>query len=244
MTHSYQIEGMTCNSCVAKVKSELLKLGDITSADVQLAVPQAVISMSKHISTEILQQAVSRAGHYTLTESANGTAMAVHSGDAADTEKASYFPIFLLFGYITGVTVLIQIFKGSFSWMQWMGHFMGGFFLMFSFFKLMNLRGFSEGYQSYDIVAKKVPAWGFIYPFAELLLGILFLSGFFALGTNIATFVIMSVSSIGVIQSLLRKQQFQCACLGTVIKLPLSKVTLFEDLLMVFMSAIMIITLL
>jgi hypothetical protein len=91
-------------------------------------------------------------------------------------------------------------------------------------------------------VAKEITVWGIIYPFVELVLGLALLSGFQPLGTNIATFIIMAVSSIGVIQSLLRKTPFQCACLGTVFKLPLTKVTLFEDLLMVGMSAFMIFT--
>jgi hypothetical protein len=43
-----------------------------------------------------------------------------------------------------------------------------------------------------------------------------------------------------VVQSLIKKTNFQCACLGTIIKLPLSKVTLFEDLLMMVMSIIML----
>ena len=81
--------------------------------------------------------------------------------------------------------------------------------------------------------------WGFIYPFIELILGILFLTGFGIKSTTIATFIIMGVSSIGVIKSLLQNKTFQCACLGTVIKIPLSKVTLFEDMLMVVMSLCM-----
>ena len=242
MTHEYKIKGMTCGSCVARVKSELLKLGDILSADVQLQFPQATITMNKHVSTPALQQAVNKAGNYTITENDNGMTTAMHSTMEEVEEKKSYLPIFLIFGYIVGITLLIQYAQESFNWMQWMSHFMAGFFFVFSFFKLMNLKGFAEGYQTYDIVAKKVQVWGFVYPFVELALGISFLTGFDPLGTNIATLVVMGVSSIGVINSLLKKTTFQCACLGTVIKLPLSKVTLFEDLLMVAMSAIMIIS--
>lgn len=239
MTHQYTITGMTCGSCVARVKSELLKLGDVVSADVQLGTPQATISMNKHIPVAQLQEAVHKAGHYTITETANPVSTVSEGSD-----RPSYFPIFLIFGYITGISILIQVVRGSFSWMQWMSHFMAGFFFVFSFFKLLNLRGFAEGYGSYDIVAKKIPVWGFIYPFVELLLAIAFLVGFTPLGTNIATFLIMGISCIGVIQALLRKTTFQCACLGTVIKLPLSKVTLFEDLLMMTMSAAMVLMLL
>ena len=240
MTHKYSIVGMTCNNCVAKVKNELLKLGDIESAEVQLQSPQATITMSKHISTPILQQAISKAGNYAIKEADEG--MIHHIANKAEEDglsNPSYFPIFLIFGYIAGVTLLVQISAGEFDWMIWMRHFMAGFFLVFSFFKIMNLRGFAEGYSTYDIVAGKIPVWGFIYPFIELILGILFLTGFGIKSTTIATFIIMGVSSIGVIKSLLQKKTFQCACLGTVIKIPLSKVTLFEDMLMVVMSLCM-----
>lgn len=241
MTHTYKISGMTCWSCVTKVKNELLKIGDVLSADIQLQLPQATINMNKHISTVALQQAVSKAGHYTITETDDGKQRSMDNANNEAVEKNSYFPIFLIFGYITGTSLLIQLAQNSFNWMQWLGHFMAGFFLVFSFFKFMDLKGFAEGYSTYDIVAKKLSAWGYIYPFVELGLAIAFLTGFHPFGTNIVTFVVMAISSVGVIQSLVKKTPFQCACLGTVIKLPLGKVTLFEDLLMLIMSIIMII---
>ncbi|MBL7744878.1 MAG: heavy-metal-associated domain-containing protein [Chitinophagaceae bacterium] len=242
MTHEYKITGMTCGSCVARVKSELLKIGDVLAADIRLQSPQATISMSKHITTPVLQQAVSKAGHYTITEMGQGHEHPVSNDNTAD--RPSYFPIFLIFGFITGVTILVQVAKDSFSWMQWMTHFMSGFFFVFSFFKMMNLKGFAEGYSSYDVVAKRVRVWGYIYPFIELGLAIAFLMAIDLFVTNVVTLLVMGVSTAGVIQSLIKKTPFQCACLGTVIKLPLSKVTLFEDLLMVAMSAIMIFTML
>jgi len=241
MIHTFTIQGMTCGNCVAKVKSELLKLGDIVSADIQLQSPQATLEMSKHIPTSNLQEAISKAGNYTIAEADGGMADAKHAASKKAEGENSYFPIFLIFGFITGITLLIQITRYSFSWVQWMSHFMAGFFLVFSFFKLLNVKGFAEGYRSYDVVAKQFPAWGYVYPFVELSLGLAFLTGFQPLGTNLAAFLIMGISSIGVIQSLVKKTPFQCACLGTIIKLPLSRVTLFEDLLMVAMSGFMII---
>lgn len=241
MTHTYHITGMTCGGCVSKVKSELLKLGDITGADVQLAAPQATITMQRHMDTATLQAAVKKAGPYTITDAP--TQPIRQAGPSPEEEGAagdSYFPIFLLFGYILGATLLIQLSAGVFSWQAWMRHFMAGFFLAFSFFKLMNLKGFAEGYGTYDVIAKKFPAYGFVYPFIELLLAVAFITGFNPVMTNAATLIIMAVSAIGVVQSLLKKTRFQCACLGTVIKLPLSRVTLFEDGLMVAMSAAML----
>lgn len=245
MTHTYTINGMTCNSCVAKVKGELLKLGDITEANVRLTAPQAVITMNKHIPTERLQKAIAGVGHYSIAEVDTAMPAASHNGhgESADTEKSSYYPIYLIFGYIAGATLLVQLVSDSFNPEIWMSHFMAGFFLTFSFFKLLDIKGFAEGYGTYDVIAKAIPVWGFIYPFVELILGLLFLTGVYPLATNIVTFIVMAVSSIGVIQSLVKKSAFQCACLGTIFKVPLSKVTLVEDLLMVVMSGVMIILL-
>ena len=72
MTHTYNITGMTCGNCVAKAKSQLLMLGDITEADVQLTAPQATITMQKHIPVQALQDALSKAGNYTITEADGG----------------------------------------------------------------------------------------------------------------------------------------------------------------------------
>lgn len=237
MTHEYNIAGITCNGCVTKVRSELLKLGDVLSADVQIEAPQATITMQKHIPVHVLQQAVSNAGTKYVINEAGGHAMAQMAGEQTGD---SYYPIFLIFAYITGISLVIQLAQQQFDVMEWMSHFMAGFFLVFSFFKLMNIKGFAEGYRSYDIVAKKIPVYGYIYPFIELALGIAFLTGFNPLVTNTVTLVVMTISTIGVVQSLLKKTPFQCACLGTVIKLPLSKVTLFEDVLMMAMSAVML----
>lgn len=239
MTHSYQIAGMSCNSCVGKVRSELLKLGDITEAQVQRESPQAQISMTRHIALATLQEALSKAGNYKITETPGGATMSESA--TADDAPPSYLPIVLIFGYIAGASLLAQLSRGAFDWRGWMMDFMAGFFLVFSFFKLISLRRFAEGYRSYDIVAKAIPAYGYVYPFIELALGIAFLTRFEPLHTNIVTLIVMGISTIGVVQSLLKKQVFQCACLGTVIKLPLGNVTLAEDLLMVGMSALMLI---
>ena len=113
---------------------------------------------------------------------------------------------------------------------------MGGFFLVFSFFKFLDIRGFAASYRSYDLLAKAVPAYGFIYPFLELALG---LAWAFEGGTYrvaLSTVVLMGFSAIGVIVAVNRKQQIQCACLGTVFNLPMSTVTIIEDLLMVAMA--------
>jgi len=117
------------------------------------------------------------------------------------------------------------------------------FFLVFSFFKMLNLKGFAESYVMYDVVAKAIPAWAYLYAFIELGLGIAYTINFNPFITNIITLVVMSVSIVGVLKSVLNKQKIQCACLGAVFNLPMSTVTIIEDALMIAMSATMLITL-
>jgi copper chaperone CopZ len=243
MTHTYNITGMTCGNCVAKAKSQLLMLGDVTEADVQLSAPQATITMQKHIPVETLQNALSKAGSYTITEADGG----MHHAMPAEQEGSwfdTYKPIFLIGAYITGATLLIEAVKGGFNWHTWMQHFMAGFFLVFSFFKLLNLKGFAESYSSYDIIAKKWFGWGYVYAFVELGLGIAYLVNFYPILTYAVTFVVMSVSIIGVLQTVLNKRKIQCACLGAVFNLPMSTITIIEDALMIAMSGAMLLSVL
>lgn len=157
---------------------------------------------------------------------------------------ATYKPILIIFAYITIISIIAGIQHNTFHWMQAMNIFMAGFFLTFSFFKMLDLKGFAESYSMYDIVAKKITAWGSIYAFIELGLGIAYATNFQPLVTNLVTFVVMTISIIGVFQSVLNKRKIQCACLGAVFNLPMSTVTIIEDALMIAMSGVMLITML
>jgi cation transport ATPase len=232
---------MTCNNCVAKAKSEFLKLGDITEADIQLQAPQATIKMQKHIPVEALQAALNKAGNYKISEANIGMHISIPEEETRSWVEI-YKPILMVFAYITGITVLVEIISGGFSGMRWMQNFMAAFFIVFSFFKMLDLKGFAESYFSYDVIAKKWMGWGYVYAFTELALGIAFLVRFNPLITNLATLVVMSISIVGVLQSVLNKRKIKCACLGAVFNLPMSTVTIIEDALMIAMSAFMLIT--
>lgn len=220
---------MTCGGCEAKVKSSLLTVPDITSVEVSKEKQTATIGMEKHISLATLQKALSE--KYSIS--------ALEHNEPIEQAKGwleTYRPVLLIFLYITGVALLAEWGQNDFMWMRWMNHFMAGFFLVFSFFKLLNLKGFAESYSMYDIIAKRWNRWGYVYAFIELFLGLAFLTGYNPLITNAVTFVIMGVSIVGVLQSVLNKRKIKCACLGDVFNLPMSTITIIEDALMILMS--------
>ncbi len=212
-------------------------LPNVTEVEVSKVNQTATISMDKHIALSTFQNALDK--KYSIT--------AIEYNEAAEEAQnwfSTYKPILIIFAYVTTISIIAGTHQNQFHWMQAMNIFMAGFFLTFSFFKMLDLKGFAESYSMYDIVAKKLKAWGFIYAFIELGLGIAYATNFQPLITNIVTLVVMTISIIGVLQSVLNKRKIQCACLGAVFNLPMSTVTIIEDALMIAMSGIMLITML
>lgn len=161
--------------------------------------------------------------------------MALVSGPV-EVEKSSYKPLLIIVSLITLASLVAS--DGN----TFMMNFMAGFFLVFSGFKLLDLKGFVDGYRTYDLLAKKVPAYGYVFPFIELGLGLAYLSHNVTTPLLIFTAALMTFSGIGVAVALLGKKQFHCACLGTLLKVPLTKVALVENFGMALMAVIMLVS--
>ena len=230
MITSYRIEGMHCTSCIEKIKQALSKYVQVIT--ITLNPPLLQIETESQPNIEALNKYIAVAGKYLLQPSN------IQNDMPSGNSLRAYFPIFLIAAYIFGVSIISNFHNGTIHWTGWMNQFMAGFFLVFSAFKFLNLKGFSEGYASYDWLARKWNFYGFIYPFLELGLGILYLGMWFPKIASIITIIIMGFSSLGVIESLLKKQKLRCACLGTLLNVPLSTITLIEDLTMVVLAVI------
>lgn len=240
MEHQYQITGMTCEGCKAKVRRTLEAFPEVTEVNIDLANGNTNIKMSSHVNTAQFQAALSEKGKYAITEVHSKPINTIVAEEEPKGFFATYKPLLLIVAFIAGFSILAQTSLESFSGMLWMRYFMAGFFIVFSFFKLLNLQGFADSYSMYDIVAEKWKGWGFIYPFVELALGIAYLTNWNPNITNWTTVVVLGVSSIGVIKSNLNKRKIKCACLGDVFNLPMSTVTIVEDVTMVAMAAFML----
>jgi copper chaperone CopZ len=244
MKHTYQVTGMTCSGCQYKVQHLLSQVENVKEATVDLTKGEVTVEMDKHIGIPTLQAALKDYPKYQLTDA---PAVSSAISGSLDEEPKSWFetykPILLIFAYVFLVSVIAGSTVLGFDKMIAMRVFMAGFFLVFSFFKLLNLDGFADSYAMYDVVARKFKAWGYIYALIELGLGIAYAANFSPVITNLVTLVVMSVSIIGVLQSVLNKKTIQCACLGAVFNLPMSTVTIIEDGLMIAMSAVMLLML-
>ena len=239
MDQTYTVSGMHCGACVGRVSAALAPFAE--RVVVTLNPPHAVLTNPRDRDLATLNAAVSKAGSYTLTPTPGAaSASAIAASDNAGGWLTTYFPLLLIAGYIAVVSFAGTAEAAGIDGKAWMTNFMAGFFLVFSAFKFLNLTGFADAYASYDLLAKRWHGWGFIYPFLELALGLALLFRIAPPLTQVATIALMGFSSLGVLDALRQNRQIQCACLGTVLKLPMSTITLVEDVAMVVMAAAML----
>lgn len=227
---------MHCQSCVQKITDALKGL--VNDVQVTLNPPRAIVRGDALPDLAALNAAIITAGDYTLKEElAAPQPITVPIIKEAEQKSwlATYYPLLLIIGLISIVSL-----KGGFGLHGWMLHFMAGFFIVFSFFKLLDLNGFRDAYATYDLLAKRWKSYGYVYPFLELGLGLAFLFQYELLYALYFSIALMGFSSLGVIQALHEKRKIRCACLGTVLNLPMSTITLVEDLGMVGMSVLML----
>ena len=240
MTHTYNITGMTCGGCKASVEKYLGNVDNVTNVSVNLEKAEAEVTMSNHVATEALKKALPE--KYTLSKKENKNIFQMTSQSVDETGQKSKLqqlqPLLLILFYIATASVLLHYNK-------WDGNavmldFMGLFFIVFSFFKMLDLKNFPESFRMYDPLAKRVSVYGWIYPFIETALGLMFLMRFEIEIALIATLIVLSITTVGVTKTLLDKKSIRCACLGTALKLPMTEATFIENAIMIVMAIVML----
>jgi len=234
MKHVYNITGMTCNGCRIGVTDKLNRIPGVIKATVDLEKAEAEIEMKTHISTAAFQNALGE--KYAIYEKNDLLSMPVEVEQKSEWRQL--FPLFLILGYITVASFLLN--RNPFSSHGFMLDFMGMFYIVFSFFKMLDLEGFPDSFRMYDPLARKVPVYAMVYPFIETALGLMFLLRFWVDIALVVTLVILGLTTIGVTKVLLDKKSIQCACLGTALKLPMTKATFIENSIMIVMAILML----
>jgi cation transport ATPase len=242
MKHTYKISGMTCGSCKASVEKSLNDLDDVTNVVVNLEKEEAIITMRNHIEVETLQKTLSSKYAISMKEHKNVFASTQSSSFGVEEEKSKFQqlkPLLLIIFYIAVASILLHY--KNWSWSEFMLDFMGLFYIVFSFFKMLDLKGFPESFKMYDPLAKRIPIYGWIYPFIEIALGLMFLMRFELNIALIVTLIVLGITTIGVTKTLFDKKSIKCACLGTALKLPMTEATFIENAIMIIMAILMLI---
>jgi copper chaperone CopZ len=236
MTHTYTITGMTCGGSKAAVEKALNQIEAIQNTTVDLERSEATIEMRQEVPLDTLQAVLS--DKYRINKSVDKLFSGTHE-ETSESKLKQLFPLLLIFTYLLTASVLMNI--QPWDPQAFMLDFMGLFYIVFSFFKLLDLKNFPASFGMYDPIAKNIPQYGWIYPFLELGLGLMFLFRFSIDIALVATLVILGVTTVGVLKVLLSKRQIQCACLGTALKLPMTQATLIENAVMMVMAVIMLV---
>lgn len=230
---TYHIEGMTCMGCVKGVEQKLMSVDEIQSAAVDLKSGEAKITASSvTLSLEVLQETLG--SKYKISS----PKMYREASAGTPSKWIQLKPLFLIFGYLLVTSVLLHWETTDYNAM--MLDFMGLFYVVFSFFKFLDLKGFHASFQMYDPLAKRISIYGWVYPFIELALGLCFLMRFQLNLALVLTLLILCLTTIGVSRVLLQKRQIQCACLGTALKLPMTEATFIENAVMIAMALFML----
>jgi hypothetical protein len=208
---------------------------------VNLEKGEVAITMDLHISRNALQKALPE--KFTISESLAEKILTSTDSESVfkeeeKTKLQQLKPLVLILFYITTASVLLNY--EAWLWNEFMLDFMGLFYIVFSFFKMLDLKGFTTSFQMYDPIAKKIPFYGKIYPFIETVLGLLFLMRLEIDIALIVTLFILGCTTIGVTKTLLSKKSIRCACLGTALKLPMTEATFIENAIMIVMAICML----
>ena len=233
MKSKFYISGMTCLTCQKTVSDKIKSYRGVLGVKVNLKSGIAEIDSKQFIEVKEISKLLG----------AKFTVKGEISLSKKETKSKlrQLTPLFLIFSYLMVGTFYISI-QINASYERSMQIFMGLFFIIFSLFKFLDYGGFPVSFKRYDPLAKKIPFYANLYPFLETALGIAFLIEWNLPVILSVTLLVLSITSLGVIKTLVNKTEIDCACLGTSLKLPMTEATLVENLIMLSMSSILLIS--
>ena len=238
----YSIQGMTCNGCRSKVEQTIAKLDAVRSVEVSLEREEAVVETNNLLDIAILRRELSpkyTVGVKTPAQFKDKAVLINELPEKSVSKWRQLKPLFLILGYISLASVLLH--RKEWNIQEMMLDFMCLFFIVFSFFKLLDIKGFVASFRMYDPLAARLKQYAWVYPFIEVGLGgMLLLRWQVAIAFSL-TIIILGITTIGVTRSLLVKNMIQCACLGTALKLPMTEATFIENALMIAMASVMLV---
>jgi copper chaperone CopZ len=234
MKQKIKISGMTCESCVTSVTEKLIGLDQVEDLKIDLASGSVEMEVLKIQTLKNLSE-VLFPKYIPSFESKSDNSFPMKE---STSKLKQLYPLFLIFVYLVVGAVLLQ--KNTLRITNFMIDFMGLFFVVFSFFKFLDYKGFPSVFAQYDPLAKRSTLYGNAYPFIETVLGLMLLMRWQLNFAFIATIIILSITTVGVVYSLFDKNRIDCACLGTALKLPMTEATLIENILMLVMAVAML----
>ena len=144
----------------------------------------------------------------------------------------TYLPVFYV--YIFSLLISLNIvFFYDLNLRSAVLYFLGFFSLIFGSLKLFNLKSYINSLLEYDFVAQRFVLYGYLFPFFEILFGVLFILQIEILWLEYLCLSLFLLNTVVIANALEKRRNFTCACMGGLFNLPLSTVSLVESLTMV-----------
>jgi len=230
-----KIDGMTCSSCVETIRDALTEL--VNNNDFTVDLESGIAHFESDVNQDEVLLAINKSGYIASLKSKNDPQ---EQQSKKENSRYDLIPLYVILSYVLFGSIGLN--RISFTVSGFMIDFMGLFYVIFSLFKLIDYRNFPQAFSQYDPIAKVFAGYGWIYPFIELFLGISLLLDQYVLLSLAITIMILGATTAGVLNNLIQKRSVQCACMGTAIKLPLTKATFIENLIMLGMASWMLVT--
>lgn len=258
-TQKYHIIGLKCMNCCKSIKRDLKKIEGIIDIIIEFETKELIIKTENVISDRVLNSVITKKDIYLrnqespLIESkdmSNKISMNIYKPQVVKTHKekspgivwclSKFQPLLIILAYIIVSSILMEIREPIFEGMRFCSYIMGWTFLYFSFLKMLNLCKFAKSFQKYDLISRFIPIYSYFYPFIEGFLSIMFFYRLFPIVINSIALFLLVINLIGVVIVLKSGKSVDCACVGAVFKLPMTVVTIIEDLIMIIMCIVML----
>ena len=220
---------MHCSACEETIQNALQDIDNVKSVSIDVASGIAQIGGNPEVKS--LLSAIEKSGY--SGREIDQPDLDVYN-DTTPSAWRELRPLFIILSCIFFGAFLLN--RSMFIWSNFMMDFMGLFFVVFSFFKFLDYKNFPNSFSMYDPLAKNLPIYGWVYPFIEAALGLMFLFKIEIYLAIFLTVLFLSITTVGVVKVLSNKEEVQCACLGTAIKLPMTIATLIENSIMIVMA--------
>ncbi len=228
-TKTYTVTGMTCQKCVTAVRKRIKSIPEITDVVVVLDSGRATVT-GKNLSTERIAAVL------------KGTSYKVFDLSPKNTffSYLNFYKPLIVMSSIVLVFALAHVAFYGWSEHTFMQYLMAGYFIFFGALKIVGWSGFVESYRQYDDVAKRSLLYARLYPLIEVGIGMSYYIGVLWMPFDIFVGVLMLQKAISTWRTVRKGAVVQCACLGSFFSIPVTRVTVFEDLLMSAMAFYMI----
>jgi glutaredoxin len=161
----------------------------------------------------------------------------------ADPNAPSYRPVIVVFAVAALMSLAVSwATSGTLLTIRSAEWFIAFSMCILALLKLQDIESFSTMFLGYDLLARRFVPYSYVYPYAELLAGVLMVAGALIWVSVPVALFIGTVGAFSVFKAVyIEKREIKCACVGGNSKVPLGFVSLTENLMMIAMAVWMVV---